>query len=128
MPFALTSDALHQPHQDPGVHGRPQAVVSTPVADVVERSTAPGRGAHRRRPAGVRREVQAALDETAAARETRIVAERAILARNSWDAIATRMDERMAHAEPARQPRLRPPARPSTEPAIQPAMMVRPGG
>lgn len=101
MPFALNeATRFISPTKTLEYMAAHKPIVSTPVTDVVGAY----RGAVRfaMDPNGFVREVQAALDETAAERASRTVAERAILARSSWDAIAASMDERMTAARCAR--------------------------
>jgi UDP-galactopyranose mutase len=101
MPFAL-NDATRfiSPTKTLEYMAAHKPIVSTPVADVIGQY----RDAVRivADPSAFIRAVQAALAETAEARTSRIVAERTILARSSWDAIAAGMDERMVQARHAR--------------------------
>lgn len=102
MPFAL-NDATKfiSPTKTLEYMAAHKPIVSTPVADVVGSYT----GA-----VGIAgtaeefvQEIQKALAETGEARQQRIQRERGILERNSWDAIAARMDEKMAEAAGRRQ-------------------------
>ena len=123
MPFAL-NDATRfiSPTKTLEYMAAHKPIVSTPVADVVGSY----RGAVRIAgdPQAFVAEAQAALEEPEQARTARVVAERAILARSSWDTIVGRMDERMAQAAQARcaQP-VRPAGRASTPSADRPAVL-----
>jgi UDP-galactopyranose mutase len=101
MPFAL-NDATRfiSPTKTLEYMAAHKPIVSTPVADVVGAYTGAVRIA--RTPDEFVREVEGALAETAAAREARVAAERQVLARNTWDAIAERMDRRMQEARDLR--------------------------
>jgi UDP-galactopyranose mutase len=119
MPFALNAATRFiSPTKTLEYMAAHKPIVSTPVADVVGQYGGTGGSGGGVRiaadPQAFVAEVQAALGETEAARETRIVAERTVLAQHSWDAIAERMDERMAQAAQRRsaRPRPEPPARP----------------
>ncbi len=97
MPFAI-NDATKfiSPTKTLEYMAAHKPIVSTPVADVVgsyAEAVAIAKNADEF-VAGVER----ALAETSDAREQRIARERDTLARNSWDAIAARMDERMEEA------------------------------
>ncbi len=77
-------------------------IISTPIADVVE-----SYGAVVRLATGAAEFVaalDAALNESPQARAARLATERRLLARSTWDAIATAMDECMARAEEAKEP------------------------
>jgi UDP-galactopyranose mutase len=97
MPFAL-NDATRfiSPTKTLEYMAAHKPIVSTPVADVV------GLYADSVRIAGsaveLVRQAEAALSESEAERAARISRERAILERNSWDAITARMDRRMDEA------------------------------
>jgi UDP-galactopyranose mutase len=101
MPFAL-NDATKfiSPTKTLEYMAAHKPIVSTPVPDVV--------GSYKDAVAiaGTAEEfvsaVDSALEESAEARHSRIERERAILARNSWDSIAERMDEKMAEARARR--------------------------
>jgi glycosyltransferase involved in cell wall biosynthesis len=101
MPFALNeATRFISPTKTLEYMAAHKPIVSTPVTDVVDAYTGVVRIA--RAPDPFVREVQGALEETAEERMTRVVAEQAILARSSWDAIVARMDERMSEARRAR--------------------------
>jgi UDP-galactopyranose mutase len=115
MPFALNAATRFiSPTKTLEYMAAHKPIVSTPVADVVAAyrgvvriaSGAPAFAA----------EIRAALRETGAARAVRVAAEREILARSSWDAIAARMDERMAEAARDRRTPL---AAPAPAPAVR---------
>ncbi|HET7770824.1 MAG TPA: glycosyltransferase [Chloroflexota bacterium] len=94
MPFAL-NDATKfiSPTKTLEYMAAHKPIVSTPVADVV------GSYADAVAICGTAEEfvgaIDAALKETGEERERRVVREREILERNSWDSIAERMDEKM---------------------------------
>jgi UDP-galactopyranose mutase len=102
MPFAL-NDATRfiSPTKTLEYMAAHKPIVSTPVADVVGQY----RDAVRivADPPAFVRAVLEALEESAEVRAGRVVAERALLARSSWDAITAGMDERMADARPTRR-------------------------
>jgi UDP-galactopyranose mutase len=103
MPFALNAATRFiSPTKTLEYMAAHKPIVSTPVADVVGQYA----GAVRIAPDATAfvREVQAALDEPAAAREARVIAERRILAQSSWDHIAAQMDGRMDDARRSRDP------------------------
>jgi glycosyltransferase involved in cell wall biosynthesis len=97
MPFAL-NDATRfiSPTKTLEYMAAHKPIVSTPVADVVGLYADAVRIAGSA--AGFVRQVEAALSESEAERAARIERERAILERNSWDAIVARMDRRMDEA------------------------------
>jgi UDP-galactopyranose mutase len=118
MPFALNAATRFiSPTKTLEYMAAHKPIVSTPVADVVGAYGGAVRIAAEAQ--AFVAEAQAALGEPEAARAARIVAERVILARSSWDAIAGRMDERMAQALQARARRL-PPARPEAPTTASP--------
>jgi UDP-galactopyranose mutase len=97
MPFAL-NDATKfiSPTKTLEYMAAHKPIVSTPVADVVGSYSGAVRIAATAEEFG--REIAAALGETQEARVARIEQERRTLARNSWDAIAARMDQCMEEA------------------------------
>jgi UDP-galactopyranose mutase len=101
MPFAL-NDATKfiSPTKTLEYMAAHKPIVSTAVADVV--GSYSEAVAIVRTPEEFAAAVDKALAEDSEARHARIESERAILARNSWDSIAERMDEKMAEARARR--------------------------
>jgi UDP-galactopyranose mutase len=107
MPFALNqATRFISPTKTLEYMAAHKPIVSTPVPDVV------GQFGHAVRIAGhldaFSTAIDMALRETPAEREERVARERRILARSTWDAIVTGMDEQMRQAEQARLPLRRP--------------------
>jgi UDP-galactopyranose mutase len=100
MPFAL-NDATRfiSPTKTLEYMAAHKPIVSTPVADVAGAYAGAVRIANT--PETFVRETEAALTETPAARAARVARERDILAKNTWDAIAQRMDRWMSEARDA---------------------------
>lgn len=97
MPFAL-NDATKfiSPTKTLEYMAAHKSIVSTPVADVV--GSYSDAVAIAGDAAAFVKAVEAALAETPDARERRVKRERGVLAKNAWDAIVARMDERMEEA------------------------------